>query len=147
MGFFDKLKAAPKPADERVPRALLVPAVSAIMADGDMQGEEVAELSNLCSFSPVFHHIRPERLAEMVRELIAEVMERGGDTMLREAADALSPALRETAYCFVARIVLADGTLGSHEKMALERIEAVLGLDPAVAARIREVIGMMQRPA
>ncbi|MEL6267952.1 MAG: tellurite resistance TerB family protein, partial [Pseudomonadota bacterium] len=130
MSFFSKLRR--EPADETLVRAMLVPSVSAIMADGDMQAEEVSMLSNLCMFSPIFHTIPPERLAEIVRELIAEIMEEGGEAKLNAAAAQLTPGQRETAFCFVARIVLADGVTGEREKMALEKISAVLQIDAAL---------------
>ncbi|MEM6422553.1 MAG: tellurite resistance TerB family protein [Pseudomonadota bacterium] len=147
MSFFEKLRKAVRPSDERLPRAMLTPCVSAIMADGDMQAEEISQLSNLCSFSPIFHHIHPERLAEIVRELIAEIMEEGGDAKLQAAAADLPPSLRETAYCFVARIVMADGMVGEREKMALEKIAAVMKLEPNVTILIEDVVKMMQRQA
>ncbi|MEL6336239.1 MAG: tellurite resistance TerB family protein [Pseudomonadota bacterium] len=144
MSFFEKLRRAAR-ADEGLARAMLTPCVSAIMADGDMQAEEISQLSNLCSFSPIFHDIEPERLAEIVRELIAEIMEEGGEVKLRQAATAMPPSLRETAYCFVARIVMADGTIGEHEKMALEKIAKLLELEENVTILIEDVVRMMQR--
>ncbi|MEM6676611.1 MAG: tellurite resistance TerB family protein [Pseudomonadota bacterium] len=147
MSFLRKLAGATPPADEEIPRAVLTPSVSAIMADGDMQSPEVRMLSNICAFSPIFHHIEPERLAEIVRELIAEVMDRGGATMLAEAAAKLDHGLRETAFCFVVRLIMADGKIGEHEKEALKKIEEVLGLDSGEVAQIYTVIAMMQRPA
>jgi uncharacterized tellurite resistance protein B-like protein len=147
MSFMSKLRRSGPPADETIPRAVLTPAVSAIMADGDMQAEEVHQLSNLCSFSPIFHAIPPERLAGIVRELIAEIMERGGARKLEEAAALLDPPLRETAFCFVVRVVMADGTVGEKEKRALEKIAEVLALDAGTVAQIYTVIQMLQRPA
>lgn len=145
MSFFQKLRNAAQPADERLPRAMLTPCVSAIMADGDMQPEEISQLSNLCSFSPIFHHIEPERLAEIVRELIAEIMEEGGDAKLRAAVLELPRSLRETAYCFVARIVMADGSIQEREKIALEKIARMLELEDSVTILIEDVVKMMQR--
>jgi uncharacterized tellurite resistance protein B-like protein len=144
MPFFSKLRSS-TPPDEALPRAVMTPAVSAIMADGDMQAEEVSQLSNLCSFSPVFAHIHPERLAEMVRELIAETMEKGGDTTLREAAASLSPRMSETAFCFVARIVMADGTITDEEEEALQKIAEILEVPAGTVAQIVDVVKMMQR--
>jgi tellurite resistance protein len=147
MPFFSKLRSAKPPASEELPKAVLTPAVCAIMADGDMQGSEINQLSNICSFSPIFAQIEPKRLADIVREIIAENMERGGDTMLREAAGRLSPGLRETAFCFVVRVAMADGTVTAQERMALEKIANVLDLSSGSVANIYEVIAMMQRQA
>ncbi|MEM7528810.1 MAG: tellurite resistance TerB family protein [Pseudomonadota bacterium] len=147
MPFLSKLRRSSPPADEAIPRAVLIPSVSAIMADGDMQAEEVSQLSNLCTFSPIFHHIHPERLAEIVRELIAEIMEEGGANKLEQSAALLPQHLRETAFCFVVRIVMADATVTEQEKEALEKIAGVLGLDEMIVAQIYSVVQMMQRPA
>ncbi|MEO1456316.1 MAG: tellurite resistance TerB family protein [Pseudomonadota bacterium] len=147
MSFFAKLRRATPPASEDIPRAVMTPAVAAIMADGEMQQEEVTQLSNLCAFSPVFAHIEPKRLADMVRELIAEIMDTGGDTVLREASLKLSPELRETAFCFVVRVVMADGTVEAREKDALSRIADILQLEAGAVADIYRVIAMLQRPA
>lgn len=147
MPFLSKLRRSSPPADEAIPRAVLIPSVSAIMADGDMQAEEVSQLSNLCTFSPIFHHIHPERLAEIVRELIAEIMEEGGANKLEQSAALLPQHLRETAFCFVVRIVMADATVTEQEKEALEKIAGVLGLDEMTVAQIYSVVQMMQRPA
>ncbi|MEO1316382.1 MAG: tellurite resistance TerB family protein [Pseudomonadota bacterium] len=147
MPFLSKLRRASPPADESIPRAVLTPTVSAIMADGDMQAEEISQLSNLCTFSPIFHSIDPARLAEIVKELIAEIMEEGGAKKLDEAALLLDPSLRETAFCFVVRIVMADATVTEQEKAALEKIADVLALDAGTVAQIYTVVQMMQRPA
>ncbi|MEM7499776.1 MAG: tellurite resistance TerB family protein [Pseudomonadota bacterium] len=147
MPFLSKLRRSSPPENEAIARAVLTPTVSAIMADGDMQAEEISQLSNLCTFSPIFHNIDPARLAEIVKELIAEIMEEGGAKKLDEAAALMDHGLRETAFCFVVRIVMADGSVTDHEKMALEKIADVLTLDAGTVAQIYTVVQMMQRPA
>ncbi|MEL6575508.1 MAG: tellurite resistance TerB family protein [Pseudomonadota bacterium] len=147
MPFLSKLSRSSPPENEALPRAVLTPTVSAIMADGDMQAEEISQLSNLCTFSPIFHNIDPARLAEIVKELIAEIMEEGGAKKLDEAALLLDQPLRETAFCFVVRIVMADGSVTEQEKAALEKIATVLTLDAGTVAQIYTVVQMMQRPA
>jgi len=145
MSFLSKLTRSSPPANEALAKAVMTPAVSAIMADGDMQSEEVSQLSNLCSFSPIFAQVHPERLAEMVREIIAENMEKGGEANLRKAAGELSPRMAETAFSFVARIVMADGTVTDEEKDALQRIAEILEVPAGTVAQIVDVVEMMQR--
>ncbi|MEM6676610.1 MAG: tellurite resistance TerB family protein [Pseudomonadota bacterium] len=147
MSFLDRLRGHQPPADEIVPRAIMAPAVSAMLADGVPAAEEISQLSNLCLFSPIFAHLAPERLAEMVREIQSEIVDRGGRTVLEEAAATLPPALRETAFCFAVRIAMADGTIPANEEKALEVIAGILGLSGVTATTIYTVIAMLQRPA
>lgn len=131
---------------EAVARAVITPAVATMVADGSVSDAEMHQLINLVAFSPIFTPgVDPARVRPLIDEIQRDVERKGHQAMMRAAANALSPALRETAMCFALRVALADGRIEEGEKDALVAAAGCLQISRAVFDRIFEVVMMMQR--
>lgn len=117
-----------------------------MIADGDVNEFEQAQIANLCAFSPIFLPLGGERLQLMIREIIADIGVQGHPEAIRKAASSLSPALRETAISFAMRVALADGHINDNEKASLAQTGHYMEISPEVFQRIFGVVAMMQRP-
>ncbi|MEM9144718.1 MAG: tellurite resistance TerB family protein [Pseudomonadota bacterium] len=147
MQFFARFRAATAETDPEIARAVLVPAICTMVADGEVEDEELAQLDNVCAFSPIFAGFEADQMTAMVQGVIAAVRADGRAAVLEEAAGVLPPALRETAFCYAARIALADGQIEPAEKAALLKTGQLMRLETATFQKILDVVTMMQRPA
>ena len=149
MGLFSKLRAAAPSGNqaEATARAVMTPSLLTMAIDGSVDDSELAQLSNVCAFSPIFHAIGGDRTQAMAVEIFADMKSRGAGPVMDEAISSLSPALRETALCFAMRIALADGTLDENEKNALIVMSRDMGIKPENVETMFAVISMMQRSA
>ena len=141
-----QLSAAPV-SDQAIARSVLIPAVSTMIADGDVSEFELAQISNLCVFSPIYLPLGGEKVQMLVKDIIDEISTHGHPETIKRAAEMLSPALRETALCFAMRVALADGHVDDGEKNSLSQTGYFMGIEPAVFDNILSVVAMMQRPA
>lgn len=133
--------------DTTIARAVLAPAVLTMAADGHIDETEIAQLTNLCMFSPIYEPVGPKVAGDLIKDILQDLGQRGAEPVIKEAAEALSPALCETAFCFAMRVAMADGVLDEGERDALSGTAALMQLDQDAFAKIVEVIAMMQRPA
>ena len=130
----------------QIARAVLTPAVSTMISDGDISDWELVQLSNVCSFSPIFFEIDGDAMHGMVRAIIDEIRLQGHAETIKRAAVSLSPNLRETALCFALRVALADGRIDEGEKNSISQTGYFMDIEPAVFDQILAVVAMMQRP-
>ena len=147
MSMFSRLRgASPVTPSDAIARAVITPMVSTMVADGSIDDSEIAQLGNVCSFSPIFFQIDQKGLIKMVRSILDEIRASGHDATIRAAAGKLSLALRETSFCFAARIAFADGRIDQGERNSLAQTAIHMQIAPEVCERIIEVVAMMQRP-
>ncbi len=117
--------------------ALVYTMVIAAESDGDIAGAEVKRIGDLVDHLPIFKGVgRPElaRLASSCSETLAEAD--AIEDIFDEIRDALSPALRETAYALACDVIAADRRLNLAEMKTLERIRVQLAIDPSAASVI-----------
>ncbi|RED13852.1 tellurite resistance TerB family protein [Pontivivens insulae] len=146
MALFSRLRGSKGP-DTTIAKAVIAPSVLTMAADGRIDNSEIAQLANLCGFSPIFFGIEGKVISDLINQIISDVRAKGSEQVLREAAGVLSPALRETAFCFAARISLADGTIDRAEEATLAATAAVLEVNRDVLNKILDVVVILQRPA
>lgn len=147
MKFFDRFRAATANSDPTTARAVIVPAVCTMIADGEVEDSEIAQLDNVCAFSPIFAGLEAEEMTEMVRGIMDDIARDGRQAVLEQAAADLTPELCETALCFAARIALADGLMEPGEKAALLKTGQTMRIETATFQKVLDVVIMMQRSA
>jgi tellurite resistance protein len=146
-GFLSQL-FGPKPdAELDLPIAVMIPIVGAMLADGVVEEEELFQIDAVCAFSPIF-----ERNTSYENELLilraTRLIEEDGVTRTCErAAAVLSPALRETAFAYAAKVIFSDGRYGEVEQAVLADIRQALEVSAERAASIIDVISIMRRTA
>ncbi len=155
MGLFSNLRKAPDQntgqsagqvnAQEETARAVLAIPLMVAASDGEITTPETMQISNMCSFSPVFLAIGGKRTSDLGVEIVEEIKARGMNDVFQRAAAALSPKLRETAMCFAIRTALADGVLEDNEKKMLVTMGESMGIPQETFMKIFDVMAMMQR--
>jgi len=117
MGLFSRKKA---PAPETgLAKAVLMPSVLTMVSDGSVDDAEIAQLSNLCGFSPIFSGVDANTLTAMIKEIILDLKSGGLELVTQQVKSQLTMPMRETALLFAMRIALADGRVDDGEKNAL----------------------------
>lgn len=127
--------------------AVMVPVVAGMLADGLIDDDEVRQIRSICAWSPIYIRNTVEQDTEIINRAIRMVEREGAEGMCRQAADLLSPALRETAFVFAVRLVFADGHVGSSEEKLVEQLAGWLSLDAARARSFVETVSVMQHSA
>jgi tellurite resistance protein len=137
MGLFDGFRG---PTEKKLSadEAIMTVVLGAIMADGEVDDDEVTRLKAMCVLSPIYARNTSERDRNIVQRALNQVSQ-DGEQAMRRAAAALSPALRETAFAFACDMVLADGVLAPSEERFVEQLAETLELAPALARAIVQV--------
>ena len=146
MGIFSKLRSAAGERDDGIAKAVLTPAVSTMVADGSVDDAELAQLSNVCAFSPIFFNHDGESVSTLIKEIVEEIKEKNHDAVIGDAIAKLSPALRETALCFAMRLALADGRIDDGEKASLAQTAGHMQISVERFGQMFEVMAILQRP-
>lgn len=124
--------------------ALMIPTASALLADGCVGDDEVAQVRALCMQSPIFLDTSDDEDAETILTATRLVQHRGYETMCRHAARVLSPKLRETAFAFAVSVIAADGYIHGKEESLIAELIDWLSLDLVRAQSILSVIPILQ---
>ena len=86
-------------------------------------------------------------MAKLINVIQDEITAKGHSETISRAAKVLSPALRETALCFAARIAFADGRLNQGEVNSLLQTSHFMQIPDERTIEIVEVIRILQNPA
>lgn len=127
------------------PGAVLAAAVSAMVGDGEVNEAELLQLSTLCALSPIFAKISAGEINARTQAIVRRLSAEGHEAVIRRAAAQLSPRLRETAFAFAARIVVADGVINDEEVAAVNALGRWLEIDIETGRKILDVMRIMQR--
>jgi uncharacterized tellurite resistance protein B-like protein len=98
MGLFDSFRANSEPEFD-TQRAVMTIVISAQLADGEVDDEELARMRSMCARSPIFSN-NSKQQDDRVIEFALRVMRQLGEDAVARAAVALPPPLRETAFAF-----------------------------------------------
>lgn len=117
--------------------ALIYTMVVTSAADGNMTDQELATMGDFIRMLPIFSNYDMAHLRTASEDCASLLQqEEGLDTVLGLVSEALSPALRETAYALACDVAAADGRAGQEELRLLEMARHRLELDRLVAAAI-----------
>ncbi len=117
--------------------ALVYAMVLTSAADSDMTDQELQTIGDVTRTLPVFADFDMSKLTAASEDCASLLQqEEGLETALGLVREALSPALRETAYALACEVAAADGRAGQEELRLLEMIRHQLDIDRLVAAGI-----------
>lgn len=131
--------------DDPVARAVLTPAVSTMVGDGEVNQAETAQINNLIAFSPIFFEHGPATITAYIQHIIDQIAKNGHEATIKAAAAELPQPLRETAMCFAIRMALADGVIEDGEKASLAQTGHYMDIPPETFGKMLEVLAMLQR--
>lgn len=117
--------------------ALIYTMVLVSAADAKMTDHELQTIGELVRHLPVFKDYDPELLVKTT-EACAEMLDQddGLDAAVALIREALTPALRETAYAVACDVAAVDGTADQEELRMLEILRHELHIDRLIAAGI-----------
>ena len=75
--------------------------------------------------------------------LLAALRQKGAQHLMVEAAEALSPQQRSTAYAVAAEIMRSDGPLQDDERNILSNLAVTLELDPELTGQVHRVMDLL----
>lgn len=142
MGIFSSLKGK---IEQRLDpqKAIMVVIVAALKADGRVEDNEVKQIRSICAWSPIYSSNSKDEDTELMNFADDFTDKEGIVSSIVIAAKSLSPALRETAFCFATRVILADGSVGDGEINFLEGLARDLAIGEEKAGQIIDVIATM----
>ena len=143
MGLFDKIRSQASRVTLDAQKAVMTVIVAAVKADGNIEDDEVAQIRSLCVWSPIFARNSKEEDDALIVFADNFTADEGLEVAVSKAGEALSTALRETAFCFASRIAFSDGYLGEKEKVFLYHLVPWLKIDEDKALQIVEVVAIM----
>jgi uncharacterized tellurite resistance protein B-like protein len=129
--------------DWSVHEAFLCLLLSAAVADGNIAAEEQSEIYALARRSRALKTVPAGKLA--AANAVVEKRLQGRPNGLQEACESLPLDMRLPVFAHCVDIILADGALLPVEAEFLNKITAFLGIDPADAKRVLEVLLVKNR--
>jgi tellurite resistance protein len=82
-------------------------------------------------------------MVELMNTLLADLRAKGPQHLMVEAAEALTPRQRATAYAVAAEIMRSDGPLQDDERNILTNLAATLELERGQTERVHEVMDLL----
>ena len=128
-----------------VPEAMAVVMVASMLADGARSAEESARLTDVLSTSRMLRQAAGVSSPDVVARAVALLDKHGSGAMLEACARTLPPDLRDSAFAIASDLVLADGRVEERERVYLDQLQKVLGVDDALALKIVEVMVIKNR--
>ncbi len=117
--------------------ALIFVMVTMSTSDNVIGDDELRTIGGIVESLPIFHDIDRDTLVAAAQDCVNMLEpEDGLDAVLGLVKEALSPALRETAYALACEVAAADGKLEQEELRLLEMIRDELDVDRLHAAAI-----------
>lgn len=118
-------------------------ALAAVCWDG------VLTMAGSRSLRHALHYRRPFRdytdgeMVQLIHRLLGQLREKGAQHLMVDAAAALNPRQRGTAFAMATEIMRSDGELQDDERNILTHLAAVLALDAALAADILRIMDVL----
>lgn len=125
----------------------MVPIVAAMLADGVIEDDEINQIRSICAWSPIYSRNTRDKDTEIILNAIKRVKADNAESTCRQAAELLSPGLRETSFVFAVRMAFADGHVGQSEEVLIEQLVQWLSLDASRARSFVETVSVMQHTA
>ncbi|MEQ9661725.1 MAG: tellurite resistance TerB family protein [Parasphingopyxis sp.] len=127
--------------------AVMLPIVAAMVADGMVEDEELAQIHAVCDFSPIYERNSLTQNEMLVGRAIRIIDDLGLENACRAAREQLSRALCETAFVHAVRVIFCDGYVGQLEREVVEQMIGWLEIDRDRARMMTEVVSIMQHSA
>jgi len=117
--------------------ALIFVMVTMSASDSGIGDDELRTIGRIVESLPVFKGVDRDALVAAAQNCVSMLEpEDGLDAVLGLVKQALTPALRETAYALACEVAVADGLLEQEELRLLEMIRDELEVDRLAAAGI-----------
>lgn len=136
---------APIPSSQTLdaPSAFAAIALAAVSWDGVLSMAGSRSLRHSLDYRQPYRQYGDEAMVRLMDGLLAELRRVGPQHLMVEAAVALNPRQRSTAYAVAAEIMRSDGPLLADERNILANLATTLELDAATTERVLTVMDLL----
>jgi hypothetical protein len=138
---FDQQRPAPTFTSSRQAFAAL--SLTALACDKAMDRDEVRTLKEQLLSRPAYAAMGDGELSEMFEGLLADLRHFGTDCIVRAAIPLLSQHQCETSLAVVTQLLMSNGQFSLDEKVFLDSLVSLMGLEAQRASTIVEVISLL----
>lgn len=136
--------AAPSPeAVMPAATAFAAIALAAVSWDGMLSRAGSRALRHALDYREPYRQLGDSAMVELMNDLLTSLRGKGAQHLMVEAAEALSPRQRATAYAVAAEIMRSDGPLQADERNILANLAATLELEPKLTERVLEAMDLL----
>ena len=140
----DSASAAPSPkAAMPASTAFAAIALAAVSWDGMLSRAGSRALRHALDYREPYRQLGDNAMVELMNDLLTALRDKGAQHLMVEAAEALSPRQRATAYAVAAEIMRSDGPLQADERNILANLAATLELEPALTTAVQEAMDLL----
>ena len=118
-------------------------ALAAVSWDGMLSRAGSRALRHALDYREPFRQLGDTAMVELMNGLLESLRGKGAQHLMVEAAEALSPRQRATAYAVAAEIMRSDGPLQADERNILANLAGTLALESDVTEQVREVMDLL----
>lgn len=118
-------------------------ALAAVSWDGMLSRAGSRALRHALDYREPFCQLSDNAMVELMNGLLESLRQKGAQHLMVEAAVALSPQQRATAYAVAAEIMRSDGPLQADERNILTNLAGTLGLDGELTERVQSVMDLL----
>jgi tellurite resistance protein len=135
---------APSPeAAMAAPTAFAAIALAAVSWDGMLSRAGSRALRHALDYREPFRQLGDSAMVELMNGLLTALRAKGAQHLMVEAAEALSPKQRATAYAVATEIMRSDGPLQADERNILANLAATLELEQTLIAQVLEAMDLL----
>lgn len=118
-------------------------ALAAVSWDGMLSRAGSRTLRHALDYREPYRQLSDNAMVELMNDLLTALRSKGAQHLMVEAAEALSPRQRATAYAVAAEIMRSDGPLQADECNILANLAATLELETALTTAVQEAMDLL----
>jgi len=124
-------------------KAFAAIALAAVSWDGMLSRAGSRALRHALDYRDPYRQLGDTAMVQLMNELLEALRSKGAQHLMVEAAEALSPSQRATAYAVAAEIMRSDGPLQDDERNILANLAGTLELDGSLTERVQEAMDLL----
>jgi hypothetical protein len=125
------------------PSAFAAIALAAVSWDGVLSMAGSRALRHALDYRHPYRDYGDAGMVQLMDRLLRDLRQKGAQHLMVEAAEALNPAQRATAYAVAAEIMRSDGPLEADERNILGNLATTLGLSPNETETVLTVMDLL----
>ena len=118
-------------------------ALAAVSWDGMLTKAGSRALRHALDYREPYRHLTDSQMVDLMNKLLEALRHKGAQHLMVEAAEALSPQQRATAYAVAVEIMRSDGPLQDDERNILANLAGTLGLTADLTAQVHAVMDLL----
>lgn len=118
-------------------------ALAAVCWDGVLSMAGSRTLRHALDYRQPFRQYSDDEMVQLMNDLLARLRTQGAQHLMVDAASALSPSQRGTAFAVAAEIMRSDGDLQDDERNILSNLATALNLEESLVSDILHVMDVL----